>query len=134
MANQVLGTSIDYPPRPNGRGGLAIASGIKNLEAAMRATIETVKGSHMFEPYFGWPIPVFASIPDVGATAAVIRSALLLALPDELDPNALNISTSIADNGLLNISIGYQALREATPRTLEVSFRAPLATVVGRSR
>jgi len=127
MTSRVLGTSIDYPPRPNGRGGLAIASGIANLEAAIRATIETIKGSHMFEPWFGWPIAVFAGIPDVAATAAVIRAALLNALADELDANALTISTSIADNGLLNITIGYQALREATPRTLEVSFRAPLA-------
>ncbi|HEY6329483.1 MAG TPA: hypothetical protein VI756_09095 [Blastocatellia bacterium] len=106
---------------------MAIASGARSVEAEIRATIETIKGSHMFEPWFGWPIAVFAGIPDVAATAAVIKASLLLALPDVLDPNSLQITTSIDDTAMLQVGLGYQILTEATPRTLEVSFRAPLA-------
>jgi len=68
---------------------------------------------------------VFSGIPDVAATAAVIRSALLLALPDVLDPSSLQITSSISDAGLLNVGLRYRVVTEATPRTLEVSFRAP---------
>jgi hypothetical protein len=100
-----LGTSVAFPMRPDGRGGLALSVGVEAVEDSLRAIIVTMKGAHQLEPWLGIPIFVFEPMPSTKAAAEV----------------------AIGDGGLCQVTIVYQVLGDATTRTLAQGFRAPVA-------
>jgi phage baseplate assembly protein W len=122
MAFDTLGTSLAYPLRPNGRGGLAVVSGITAVEHSLRAIIESIKGSHAMEPWLGVPSFVFKPMPDVHAAAQLIKEAIISA-EDRIDPGTLEVRAGIGDSGVFQVVISYQVKNDATARTLEHGFR-----------
>ncbi|MGH9821741.1 MAG: GPW/gp25 family protein [Blastocatellia bacterium] len=124
-----LGTSLAYPPRPDGRGGLATVSDEDAVRDHIIAIIESPRGSHLMEPWFGIPRLPFRSVSSFPALALTIKKAIILA-EDRIDPDLLDVQIGVAsasqDPGLLPITINYVILGEATPRTLSRGYRLPI--------
>lgn len=122
MNNKWLGTELAFPMRPDGRGGLALVSKEAAVEDCLRAIIETQRGSHLFEPWLGWPISVFAAISDLYAIGEIIKEALIEGEP-RIDPERLQVEVSIEDNGIMPIVIIYSLKGVADTRTFTHGFR-----------
>ena len=121
--NSPLGTAVGFPLRPNGRGGLVVVSGAAAVEDSIRAIIESLKGSHLFEPWLGLPSFIFKPVPDPGAVAEVIREAIVNG-DDRVDTRSIAVQTDIGDSGLMPVTIVYSIRGDSTVRTLQHGFRA----------
>ena len=122
ISMEFLGTAAAYPLRPNGRGGLALVSGVAAVEDSIRAIIETVRGSDLMEPWLGLPAFVFAPIEDLGAIAEVIKDAIVDA-DDRVEPRGMRVEVGINDGGLMPVTVTYSIRGDATERTLQHAYR-----------
>src|SRR5436305_2789817 len=95
-----LGRAVAFPFRANGRGGLALVEGADAVEDSIRAIIETLKGSHMFNPFLGLPSWVFQPIQDLQAIAVVVKESIVDG-EDRVDPQRIEVDATIDDGGLL---------------------------------
>ena len=120
--NTFLGTSLAFPIRPNGRGGIATVSGVAAVEDSLRAIISSMRGSHLFEPWLGVPPFVFRPIEDLLAIAEIFKDAIADA-EDRVDPAVLEVEVAIGDEGLVQVAVTYDIKGDATPRTLQQGFR-----------
>ncbi len=48
-----IGTGWAFPPRPDGRGGMALVAGVEDIERAMRIILGTPVGQRVMRPTFG---------------------------------------------------------------------------------
>lgn len=117
-----LGTSVAFPLRPDGRGGIALARGVDAVEDSIRAIISSVRGSHQFEPWLGVPLFVFRPIEDLLAIAEIFREAIIDA-EDRVDPATLRVEVEISDEGTMQVAISYQIDGRQGERTLQQGFR-----------
>lgn len=118
-----LGTSVAFPLRPDGRGGLALSTGVAAVEDSLRAIILSMKGSHMLEPWLGLPLFVYEPMPSLRGAAEVIKDALI-AGEDRIDPEFIEVEVALGDSGMCQVTIAYQVLGDGTARTLAQGFRA----------
>lgn len=117
-----LGTSVAFPLRPNGRGGLVLAEGVEAVEDSIRAIIESMKGSHLMEPWLGLPSWLFKPMGDLQAVAYVVKQAII-AGDDRVDPTRIEVNADIGDDGQLQIAVNYSVSGTFTTRTLQHGFR-----------
>jgi len=117
-----LGTAASFPLRPDGRGGIAIVSGVAAVEDSLRAIIESLRGSHLMEPWLGLPAFVFQPIEDLGAIAEVIKDAIIDG-DDRVEPRSLRVEVGINDSGVMPVTVTYSIRGEALERTLEHGYR-----------
>jgi uncharacterized protein len=117
-----LGTSVAFPLRPDGRGGLALSVGVEAVEDSIRAIIESMKGSHLFEPWLGLPSWLFKPMGDVQAIAYVVKQAIIEG-DDRVDPARIEVNADIGDDGKMQIVVSYAVLGDFTSRTLQQGFR-----------
>lgn len=117
-----LGTSVAFPLRPNGRGGLVLAVGVEAVEDSIKAIIESLKGSHLMEPWLGLPSWLFKPMGDVQAVAYVVKQAII-AGDDRVDPARIEVDADIGDDGEMRIVVSYGILGDFTSRTLQQGFR-----------
>ena len=120
--NTFWGTSVAFPIRPNGRGGIATVSGVAAVEDSLRAIISSMRGSHLFEPWLGVPPFVFRPIEDLLAIAEIFKDAIADA-EDRVDPATLEVEVAIGDEGVMQVAITYDINGDGTPRTLQQGFR-----------
>jgi hypothetical protein len=119
---KILGTAVAFPLRPDGRGGIATVSGVDAVEDSLRAIIETIRGSHLFNPFLGLPAFVFQPIQDLAAVSEVIKDAIIDG-DDRVDPDRLYVEVGIDESGFMPVAITYSILGDATERTLHHGFR-----------
>lgn len=122
MTKLFLGTSLAFPFRPNGRGGLALAVGVEAVEDSIRAIIESMKGSHLMEPWLGLPSWIFKPIGDLQAIAYIVRQAIIEG-DDRVDPTRIEVDANIGDDGEMQIVVTYAIRGDFTSRTLQTGFR-----------
>jgi phage baseplate assembly protein W len=128
MRSDPLGTSLAFPLRLDGRGGLALSSGVASVEDSLRAIILSPKGSHQLEPWLGLPLFVFQPMPSTRAAAEAVKAALI-AGEDRVDPDFLEVEVAIGDEGIAAVTVVYQVKDDATERTLALGFRELLTAV-----
>ena len=118
--NTFLGTSVAFPIRPNGRGGIAIGSGVAAVEDSLRAIISSMRGSHLFEPWLGTPT---RSLDSYYATR----------LGEAIDCIGTLIRNRLAGQGDWH-SLDFESQRHAPHRTAGVSpcRRRPVTTTAPR--
>lgn len=117
-----LGTSLAFPLRSDGHGGLLLAVDELAVEDSIRATITTMRGSHRLEPWLGLPNFLFQPMPSVRAAAELIKEAILDA-EDRVDPESLEVEVAVGDYGLSQVTVVYSIRGEATTRTLAQGYR-----------
>jgi phage baseplate assembly protein W len=123
MNNKWLGVELAFPMRPDGKGGLALVEGEAAVEDCLRAIIETQRGSHVMEPWLGWPIQVFAVVSDLYAISEVIKAALIDGEP-RIDPERLSVEVYIEDNGIMPVVVTYSIKGVADTRTFTHGYRS----------
>jgi hypothetical protein len=117
-----LGTAVAFPLRPNGRGGLVLAEGVEAVEDSIRAIIESMKGSHLMEPWLGLPSWLFKPMGDLQAVAYVVKQAIIEG-DDRVDPTRIEVNADIDDGGQMQIAVSYSVAGTFTTRTLQSGFR-----------
>ena len=86
-----LGTGWSFPPRPDGRGGIALVSDAEKIEQSIRIILSTPIGQRVMRPTFGsrlhelvlprTPVGV-ASVQGNAVRAGALQSALATARED----------------------------------------------------
>lgn len=118
-----LGTSLAFPIRPDGNGGLALVSGEDAVDDSIKAIILTQKGSHLMEPWLGWDIAVFSHVTNLYVIAAKIKEAII-AGEDRVDPDKLFVEVTLDEGtGELQVAISRTIIGAYTSRTLQFGFR-----------
>ncbi|HEX8185587.1 MAG TPA: GPW/gp25 family protein [Blastocatellia bacterium] len=117
-----LGTSVSFPIRPDGKGGLALSSGVDAVEDSLRAIIESMRGSHLLEPWMGIRPLLFQPIRDLVAIAEEIKDAIIDG-DDRVEESTLRVEAGVSDEGLMQIEVKYQIAGQADFRTLQHGFR-----------
>jgi uncharacterized protein len=51
--NNFIGTGLAFPPRADGRGGIALVSDIEKIEQAIKIILSTPPGQRVMRPTFG---------------------------------------------------------------------------------
>lgn len=120
--NKFLGTALAFPPRPDGRGGMALVSDEAAVEDSIRAIIESPKGSHLMEPWLGWPIALFKHASNLYAIAEVIKQAII-AGDDRVEPDSLQVDVELGDDGEMRTAVTYSIRGQYDSRTLQHGFR-----------
>ena len=92
------------------------------VDDSIKAIIESMKGSHLFEPWLGLPSWVFKPVGDVQAVAYVIKKALIDG-DDRIDPQRIEVDADIGDDGLLKVMVSYSIRGSYSTRTLQAGFR-----------
>lgn len=108
-ASDLVGRGIAFPLRTNNRGGIALVSGVAEIEAAIRMILGTAPGERVMRPEFGcriWDL-VFAPVEPgtLGLMEQAVREALgqweprieaadVAAAPDPDDPARVLITVA----------------------------------------
>lgn len=128
MPRDFLGTALAYPIRPDGAGGLKTVSGLDAVDASIRAIIESLLGSHLFEPWLGLPSFVFQPQAEPALITQWIKTAIING-DDRVDAENIQVfypgSDSDFDLGLFNVTVQYAVKGTADGRTLTLPYRAP---------
>lgn len=119
-----LGTSLAFPPRPDGKGGLATVSGIEAVENHMEAIISSKKGEHVMRPSLGVDSVAFKPGTPHEVVARCIREAIIDAPEDRIDPTSLSIQVRdiVEDPHRLAVVMTYTLKGDSTPRSYETNF------------
>lgn len=117
-----LGTSLAFPIRPDGRGGLALAVGPRAVEDSIRAILLSPQGSHQVEKWLGLPLFIFQPVPSINAAVEAIKDAIIDG-DDRVEPDSIEVSGRLGDDGALAVEVVYRIKGESDTRTLSQSFR-----------
>jgi uncharacterized protein len=123
--SEFLGSGWAFPPRPDGRGGIALVSGVDDVERAIQIILGTPIGQRVMRPTFGSRLHelVFAPInaETLGLAEMYVQEALTFWEPRiEL----LDVSASSAPDRphVLLIVINYRIKATHDERSLVYPF------------
>lgn len=125
MAREFVGSGWAFPVHVDNQGGIALVSGDREIEQAIRLILGTAPGERPMRPEFGCGIHdlIFApaDITTAGRIAYEVRASLRRWEP-RIDVLDVAVSPDPRDAGTLYIEITY-ALRETNdPRNLVFPF------------
>lgn len=110
MAQDSLGSGLQYPVRINDRGGLEIARYEEKVRQSIMAILSTSKGERVMRPDFGCDIQSFVFANSDATTLTLIKSAVreaLLRWEPRIDVNDVNVAIDQATDGRLLIAVSY---------------------------
>lgn len=117
-----IDTSLAFPIRPDGHGGLALAVGAKSVEDSIKAILLSPQGSHQIEKWLGLPLFIFQPTPSINAAIEAIVDAIIDG-EDRVEPDSIEVSGVLNDEGVLAVEVVYRIKGEADTRTLSQEFR-----------
>ena len=110
MTNEFIGAGLAFPLRTDSSGGIALVSGNREIEEAIRLILGTAPGERPMRPEFGCRIhdEVFsgAGAGAAGRIAQHVRDALLRWEP-RIEVNDVDVSVDGEDRSVLYIEIAY---------------------------
>lgn len=124
ISHTPLGTTIAYPLQLDGMGGFVLVSDEAAVANHIRAIIESPRGSHNMEPWFGVPRLPFRPVSFAQALAELIKRAILDA-EDRIEPDRLDVRVSegLLDSGFMPVTVRYVVKGEASEHTLAAGYR-----------
>ena len=125
MAEQFVGSGWAFPLRIGPTGGIALVSGEREVEEAIRLVLATAPGERPMRPEFGCAVHDYVfDVVDaytVGRIERDVRSALDRWEP-RIDVQAVEVDASDADEGRLLIDIHYVVRATNDERNLVYPF------------
>jgi phage baseplate assembly protein W len=124
MPEQFVGTGWAFPMRIGPTGGIAMVSGVREIEEAMRLVLATAPGERPMRPEFGCAIHDMVFAPINEATAGRIHHEVRTSL-DRWEPRieVEDVEVSAGDEqGVLFIDIRYSVRGTNNPRSLVFPF------------
>lgn len=124
MAEQFVGVGWAFPLRIGPTGGIALGSGEREIEEAVRLVLSTAPGERPMRPEFGCAIHdlVFASVNE--ATAGRIQHEVCVSL-DRWEPRIEVTEVEViasTGQGVLVIDVRYAIRGTNNPRSLVFPF------------
>jgi hypothetical protein len=123
-ASRFLGRGWRYPVLPNEAGELAYAGGPDKVQQSIRIILETEPGERIMRPTFGCGLRRYLMRPNSGATRALIRHDVELAL-GAFEPRVRVTELAVEpgdDPSLVLIRIAYVHARDDRPGNLVYPF------------
>ena len=125
--SEIIGTGVAFPLRVDRSGGMALSSGVEDVQEAIALILGTAPGERPMRPEFGCGIHnyIFESIDGyaLGRIELEIREAL-----DRWEPRVevldVDVDLSRAGDGVLLIDITYALLATNDVRNLVYPFYA----------
>ena len=124
MAEQFVGTGWAFPLRIGPTGGIALVSGEREIEEAMRLVLATAPGERPMRPEFGCAIHDMVFAPVNEATAGRIQHEVHASL-DRWEPRIEVEDVEVTagdDQGVLFIDVRYSIRGTNNPRSLVFPF------------
>jgi hypothetical protein len=125
MSEQFVGAGWAFPMRTGPSGGLALVSGQREIEEAMRLVLATAPGERPMRPEFGCAIHdlVFAPVNDrtVGRIRYEVRTCLDRWEP-RIEVDSVDVTVDTEDTSVLFIDVRYSIRGTYNPRSLVFPF------------
>ena len=124
MAEQFVGSGWSFPLRIGPTGGIALVSGEREIEEAIRLVLSTAPGERPMRPDFGCAIHDLVFAPVNEQTAGRIQHEVYVSL-DRWEPRIkvddVEVSAG-AEQSVLHIDVRYSIRGTNNPRSLVFPF------------
>ncbi len=123
-ALRFLGRGWAFPVVPNDRGALEYAGGPDKVQQSIRIILDTEPGERIMRPSFGCGLRRYLMRPNTGATRALIKHDVELAL-GAWEPRVRLTDLAVDpgdDPSLVLIRIAYVHVRDQRPGNLVYPF------------
>jgi phage baseplate assembly protein W len=121
---EYIGQGLSFPLSVTPRGGLALVTGVEDIEQAILIILETMPGERVMRPNFGCRIWELVFAPNSAETRAMaayyVRQALSFWEP-RIDVNAIDVRSD-NDTGVLEVHIKYTIKNTHDPRSIIYPF------------
>jgi len=122
---EYIGQGLAFPLQLDPRGGIALASGERDIEQAIRIILMTAPGERMMRPEFGCRIHELVFAPHDAATESLavyyVQEALARWEP-RIDLQAVDIVADPRRDGVLLVEIKYQIKDTHDERSIVYPF------------
>jgi phage baseplate assembly protein W len=127
MSNSLIGRGWAFPPRPDGRGGIALTGDIAEIEQAINIILGTGPGQRVMRPDFGCKIHDLAFAPINAHTLGLVQRYVEEAIGwweprVELTNVEVETDASLRAVGKLLIHIHYRVKGADDERSLVYPF------------
>lgn len=125
MAEEFVGRGWAFPLRADATGGIALVSGVREIEESIRLILATAPGERPMRPEFGCAVHEYVFAPADASTAGDIAYAVRVALDrwePRIDLEAVDVGFDEAEQGTLYIDIRYSLRGTNDPRNLVFPF------------
>ncbi len=122
---EFLGQGLAFPLQVNPRGGIALASGDRDIEQSIRIILDTAPGERVMRPEFGSRIHELVFAPNNAATEGLLIHYVEEAL-DRWEPRIeieeINVSTASSGSATLLAEIKYTIRDTYNERSIVYPF------------
>lgn len=125
MAEEFIGSGWAFPLRTDATGGIALATGDRELEEAIRLVLGTAPGERPMRPEFGCAIHDFVFAPADATTAGRISYEVRASLErwePRIDVNDVETTFDVDEPSTLYIDVRYTRRGSNDPRNLVFPF------------
>ncbi len=125
MAEDFIGSGWAFPLSTGATGGIALVSGDREIEEAIRMILSTSPGERPMRPEFGCPIHDYLFSPSDAATAGRIAwdvRASLLRWEPRIEVQDVRVTVDDAHPTILYVEVTYFKRGTNDPRNLVFPF------------
>jgi phage baseplate assembly protein W len=125
MAQEFVGAGWAFPLRADTTGGIALVSGVREIEESIRLILATAPGERPMRPEFGCAVHEYVFAPADASTAGDIAYAVRVALErwePRIELEGIDVRFDEVDQGTLYIQISYAVRGTNDPRNLVFPF------------
>ncbi len=125
MAQEFVGAGWAFPLRADTTGGIALVSGVREIEESIRLILATAPGERPMRPEFGCAVHEYVFAPADASTAGDIAYAVRVALErwePRIELEGIGVRFDEVDQGTLYILISYAIRGTNDPRNLVFPF------------
>jgi phage baseplate assembly protein W len=122
---EFLGRGLAFPLQVNPRGEIALVSGERDIEQAIRIILETAPGERVMRPGFGCHIHELLFAPRDAATEALLIEYVEQALgrwEPRIDVREVKITPDPRNDGAVFIEISYEIKSTHDERSIVYPF------------
>jgi len=122
---EFLGQGLAFPLQVDPQGGLALASGPRDIEQAIRIILETVPGERVMRPEFGCRIHELVFAPHNAATEGLLIHYVEEALErwePRIELQAVEIVAGLGSSSTLLVEIKYEITDTHDERSIVYPF------------
>jgi Bacteriophage baseplate protein W len=125
MPQEFVGAGWAFPLRADTTGGIALVSGVREIEESVRLILATAPGERPMRPEFGCAVHEYVFAPADASTAGDIAYAVRVALErwePRIELEGIDVRFDEVDQGTLYIQISYAVRGTNDPRNLVFPF------------
>jgi phage baseplate assembly protein W len=122
---EFLGQGLAFPLQITPRGGLALASGERDIEQAIRIILETAPGERVMRPEFGCRIYELVFAPRNAATEGLLMHYVQEALErwePRINVQEIDIAPNAGDGATMLVEIKYRIKDTHDERSIVYPF------------